>query len=179
MQSQKRIVDDIAKVAGGALGALGSLKQEIENLVKQRVDRFMADHDLVSREEFQEMITRDQLLEHATVHGEHLYGTPAAELERASSLGKHLILEIDLQGARQIREHEHEAIQFFVHPPSWEELERRLRDRATETESEIQTRLATARSEIAAAGEFEHQVTNDNLSECAEEIVRTVRGRDR
>lgn len=53
MQSQKRIFDDIAKVAGGALGALGSLKQEIENLVKQRVDRFMADHDLVSREEFE------------------------------------------------------------------------------------------------------------------------------
>ena len=136
-------------------------------------------YHFVSRERFEEMIAGNQLLEHATVHGEHLYGTPRAELERASSLGRHLILEIDLQGARQIRKHEPEAIQIFVHPPSWEELERRLRDRATETESEIQTRLATARSEIAAAGEFEHQVTNDNLSECAEEIVMTVRGRDR
>ena len=136
-------------------------------------------YHFVSRERFEEMIAGNQLLEHATVHGEHLYGTPTAELERASSLGKHLILEIDLQGARQIREYEPEAIQIFVHPPSWEELERRLRDRATETESEIQTRLVSARSEIAAAGEFEHQVTNDNLSECAEEIVMTVRGRDR
>jgi guanylate kinase len=136
-------------------------------------------YHFVSRDRFEEMISRNHLLEHAVVHGEHLYGTPKAELERASSLGKHLILEIDLQGARQIREHEPEAIQIFIHPPSWEELERRLRDRATETESEIQTRLATARSEIDAAGEFEHQVTNDNLSECAEEIVRTVRGRDK
>jgi guanylate kinase len=136
-------------------------------------------YHFVSRDRFEEMISGNHLLEHAIVHGEHRYGTPKAELERASSLGKHLILEIDLQGARQIREHEPEAIQIFVHPPSWEELERRLRDRATETESEIQTRLATARSELAAAGEFEYQVTNDNLSECAEEIVRTVRGRDK
>jgi len=136
-------------------------------------------YQFVSRDRFEELISANQLLEHATVHGQHFYGTPRSELERASSLGKHLILEIDLQGARQIRDHEPEAIQIFVHPPSWGELERRLRDRATETESEIQTRLATARSEIAAAGEFEHQVTNDNLSECAEEIVMTVRGRDR
>ena len=136
-------------------------------------------YQFVSRDRFEELISANQLLEHATVHGQHLYGTPRSELERASSLGKHLILEIDLQGARQVRDHEPEAILIFVHPPSWGELERRLRDRATETESEIQTRLATARSEIAAAGEFEHQVTNDNLSECAEEIVMTVRGRDR
>lgn len=136
-------------------------------------------YHFVDRGTFEEMIASDQLLEHATVHGEHLYGTPRSELVRAGAAGKHLILEIDLQGARQIRSHEPDAVQFFVHPPSWEELERRLRDRATETESQIQTRLSTARSELDAAGEFEYQVTNDSLAECAEEIVGTVRGRDK
>jgi len=136
-------------------------------------------YHFVSRDAFEQMISNDELLEYATVHGEHLYGTPRSELHRATEAGKHLILEIDLQGARQIREHEPHALEIFVHPPSWEELERRLRERATETESEIQTRLTTARSELDAAGEFEFQVTNDNLAKCADEIVRTARGRDK
>jgi len=134
-------------------------------------------YHFVSREHFESLIASDSLLEHAVVHGNHLYGTPRSELERAKSAGKHLILEIDLQGARQIRESEPQALEIFVHPPSWEELERRLRDRATETESEIQTRLSTARSELDAAGEFEFQVTNDNLANCASEVVEIVRGR--
>ena len=135
-------------------------------------------YHFVSRDEFQQMIMADELLEFATVHGEHLYGTPRSELVRANEDSKNLILEIDLQGARQIREHAPHALSFFVHPPSWDELERRLRERATETESEIQTRLGTARSELDAAGEFDYQVTNDNLARCAQEIVETVRGRE-
>lgn len=134
-------------------------------------------YHFVSRQAFEQMISTGELLEYATVHGDHLYGTPRSELRRATNANQHLILEIDLQGARQIREHVPDALEIFVHPPSWEELERRLRERATETELEIQTRLGTARSEIDAAGEFEYQVTNDNLASCADEIVRIVRGR--
>ncbi|MDG2244514.1 MAG: accessory factor UbiK family protein [Rhodospirillaceae bacterium] len=81
MQSQKRIFDDIAKVAGGALGALGSLKQEIENLVKQRVDRFMADHDLVSREEFEAV---KAMASEARAEQERI-ATRLAELEKEQS----------------------------------------------------------------------------------------------
>ncbi len=136
-------------------------------------------YHFVTLDRFEQMIAQDELLEHAQVHGLHLYGTPKSELERAKDAGKHLVLEIDLQGARQVRSHEPDAIEIFVHPPSWEELERRLRERATETESEIQTRLGTARSELQAAGEFRHQVTNDNLTKCAAEIVETVRERNK
>ena len=136
-------------------------------------------YHFVTRERFEQMIEDDELLEYAQVHGNHLYGTPKSELRRASETGKHLVLEIDLQGARQVRSHQEDAIEIFVQPPSWQELERRLRERATETESEIQTRLETARSEIEAAGEFEHQVTNDNLTECAARIVETVKERSK
>ena len=136
-------------------------------------------YHFVTRDRFEQMIAHDELLEHAQVHGHNLYGTPKSELDRARDLGKHLVLEIDLQGARQIRLHQPDAIEIFVHPPSWDELERRLRERATETESEIQTRLGSARSELDAAGEFRHQVTNDNLTECAAEIVETVRERNK
>jgi len=98
-----------------------------------------------------------------------------AELDRAQNQGKHLLLEIDLQGARQVEVSLPAAISIFIQPPSWEELERRLRSRATETESEIQTRLTTARRELEAANEFDFQLVNEDLEFCAQEIIKIVK----
>lgn len=132
-------------------------------------------YHFVSQQEFLEAIENQELLEWAQVHNENYYGTLKSELVRAAQDGKHLLLEIDLQGARQIRESHPEAISIFIAPPSWEELESRLRNRGTETESEIQTRLTTARRELEAANEFDFQLVNDDLEFCAQEIVRIVK----
>jgi guanylate kinase len=118
------------------------------------------------------------MLEWAKVHGSNYYGTMRDDLERAGAENKHLLLEIDLQGARQVAQLMPSAMQIFIHPPSFEELERRLRSRATETESQIQTRLETARMELANAGEFQYQVINENLEQCALEILNLFRSHE-
>lgn len=132
-------------------------------------------YHFVSKEAFIAGIQAGDFLEWAQVHNENYYGTLKAELDRAHDLSKHLLLEIDLQGARQIEISHPEAIRIFIHPPSWEELEARLRNRGTETESEIQTRLTTARRELEAANEFDFQLVNDDLGFCAQEIVKIVK----
>jgi guanylate kinase len=136
-------------------------------------------YHFVTKNDFEEMISAGQLLEWAQVHGDHYYGTPRSELERAASEAKHLILEIDLQGARQVASKHEDQLQVFLLPPGWDELERRLRNRATETEEQIQTRLSTARQELAAAGEFRHQLVNDSVQGTAAEIVGLVREHER
>jgi guanylate kinase len=132
-------------------------------------------YHFVSKDTFQEMIHKGQFLEWAEVHGSAYYGTPRKELEQAIADGKHLVLEIDLQGARQIRGKVQDSMSVFILPPSPEELERRLRGRGTETESEIQTRLKTAQNELAAASEFDYQVINEDLDQTASEIVDLLR----
>lgn len=132
-------------------------------------------YHFVSKEQFQEMIHNGEFLEWAEVHGNAYYGTPRKELDRAVADGKHLVLEIDLQGARQIRGKVHDAISVFILPPSREELERRLRGRGTETEAQIQTRLKTAQDELAAASEFDYQIINEDLDQTASEIVELLR----
>ncbi len=102
-----------------------------------------------------------------------------SELSRAEAQNKHLLLEIDLQGARQVRKKMPQALMIFINPPSFEELERRLRSRGTETEEQIQTRLSTARTELAAAGEFDYQLTNLDLEACAREVVELVHRAER
>jgi guanylate kinase len=132
-------------------------------------------YHFVSKEEFEASIEAGNFLEWAQVHNENYYGTLKTELDRAHDLSKHLLLEIDLQGARQVEVSHPKAIRIFIHPPSWEELEARLRNRGTETESEIQTRLTTARRELEAANEFDFQLVNDDLEFCAQEIVKIVK----
>ncbi len=132
-------------------------------------------YHFVNKATFEDLIRTGQLLEWAQVHGEHYYGTPLAELDKAESLGRHLVLEIDLQGARQIRQKVSNTVSVFVLPPSIEELEDRLRGRGTETEDQIQTRLETARTELAAASEFDFQIVNDDLALAASTIVDLVR----
>ncbi len=131
-------------------------------------------YHFVTAEKFKDLIEKNQMLEWAQVHGKHFYGTPLSELARAEAEGKHLLLEIDLQGARQVKAQIPYALMIFINPPSFDELERRLRFRGTETEEQIQTRLTTARTELAAAGEFDYQLTNLDLEACAREVVELV-----
>lgn len=137
------------------------------------------DYHFVSREHFEDLIAQNQLLEYALVHGSNYYGTLLNELTRAEASDKHLLLEIDLQGARQVKDRIPEALTVFINPPSWEVLESRLRGRATETEEQIQTRLQTARTEIASAGEFDYQVVNQDLDLAVGEVVSLVRNFER
>ncbi len=125
----------------------------------------------VSDDDFDAMIERGDLLEWATVHGTHRYGTPRGPVELALASGHPAMLEIDLQGARQVRRTMPEALFVFLAPPSWEELERRLVGRGTETEAQRERRLATAKVELAAESEFDVTVVNHEVHAAADELV--------
>ena len=125
----------------------------------------------VSGDEFDRMIARGDLLEWAVVHGRNRYGTPRKPVEERLAAGKPALLEIDLQGARQVRETMPDAHFVFLAPPSFEELERRLLGRGTEGPEERERRLRTAREELAAAGEFDDVVVNDVVTRATDELV--------
>ncbi len=133
-------------------------------------ERDGVDYFFVSDTRFDEMIAAGELLEWAVVHGEHRYGTPRAALLRHIAAGIPCLLEIDLAGARQVREAMPDATFVFVEPPSWEELVRRLELRGTEDEDDRTRRLATARAELAAVDEFEHVVVNDDLDAAVDAV---------
>jgi guanylate kinase len=116
----------------------------------------------VSHSRFEEMVEAGDLAEWAEFAG-NFYGTPYFSVQKGISEGKWVILEIELEGARQIRNKFPEALRVFILPPSWEELERRLRGRRQDSESAISRRLLRAKEEIEAAGEFDFQVINDDL----------------
>jgi guanylate kinase len=130
----------------------------------------------VSDEEFDSMVAEDQLLEWATVHRRARYGTPRAPVVEALAAGRPALLEIDLQGARQVRSSMPGALFVFLKPPSWEELVRRLVGRGTETEEERERRLDTARGELAAETEFDVTVVNTEVHSAAEELVALMKG---
>ena len=132
----------------------------------------------VSDERFDEMIAGNELLEWAVVHGKHRYGTPRLPVEEAVAAGRTVILEVDLAGARQIRHSLPEAQQIFLLPPSWEELEHRLRGRGTESPEQIERRLVTARTEMEAQSEFDMIVRNDSVSRATDELLH-IMGLDR
>lgn len=115
-----------------------------------------------------------QFLETAVVHGRARYGTPRGPVEQALAEGKPALLEIDLQGARQIRQVMPEAFFVFLSPPSRTELERRLVGRGTESAEERRVRLATAEVEMAAVSEFDHVIVNDEVARAATELVSLV-----
>ena len=120
---------------------------------------------------FESMAEQGELLEWAVVHGRHRYGTPRAPVERFLAEGRPALLEIDLQGARQVRGTMPEARFVFLKPPSWEELVNRLVGRGTETEEERARRLETAVAELAAEEEFDVTVVNTDVHQAAEELV--------
>jgi guanylate kinase len=124
--------------------------------------------------EFDRLIQADALLEHATVHNKYRYGTPREPIERALSAGDTVLLEIDLQGARQVLEAEPSATLVFLLPPSWDELVQRLVGRGTEDAEERARRLRTARTELAAQNEFDYRVVNEDVASAAREVVELV-----
>ncbi len=159
------IVRRLVEKYGDAWVSVSATTREPREGEREGVDYFF-----VTDAEFDAMIADDALLEWATVHGEHRYGTPRAPVQRHLADGVPCILEIDLAGARQVRASMPDALFVFVEPPSWEELVRRLELRATEDADERARRLATARIEMAAAGEFEHVVVNDDLDTVVDEV---------
>lgn len=128
----------------------------------------------VGPEKFQQMVSAGDLLEWAVVHGRNSYGTPRQPVQDRLAAGVPTLLEIDLQGARQVRETMPEARFVFLAPPSWEELVRRLVGRGTEGEEERARRLETARIELAAADEFDHVIVNDDVQRSADELVEVM-----
>ncbi|MGN6575544.1 MAG: guanylate kinase [Nocardioides sp.] len=125
----------------------------------------------VSDEEFDALVANDQLLEWAVVHKAARYGTPRLPVEDALAQGRPALLEIDLQGARQVRTTMPEALFVFLKPPSWEELVRRLVGRGTEDEEERARRLQTALEELAAEPEFDVAIVNTEIHRASEELV--------
>lgn len=129
----------------------------------------------LSTKEFDRLIESGQMLEFAVVHGQHKYGTPRGPVEEALARGENVLLEIDIQGARQVKQAMPEANLVFIAPPSWQELVRRLESRATEDPEEQARRLETARAEMAAQHEFDHVVINEKVADCAEEVVNLIK----
>jgi guanylate kinase len=128
----------------------------------------------VEEAEFDRMVDDGELLEWAVVHGRHRYGTPRRAVDEALVEGRPALLEIDLQGARQVRETMPEALFVFLAPPSWEELVRRLVGRGTETLVERERRLETARIELAAEKEFDVTIVNAEVHQATDELVQCM-----
>ncbi|MGV8907852.1 MAG: guanylate kinase [Propionicimonas sp.] len=128
-------------------------------------------YHFVSDADFDQLIATDGLLEWAVVHGKERYGTPAAPVRAAVAAGRRVILEIDLQGARQVRSRIPDARLVFIAPPDESTLRQRLIGRGTETPEQMERRLRTAEAELAAADEFDHVVVNDDLGTTVAELV--------
>jgi len=167
-----------------AIGDLGTIEFSVSCTTRAprpgEVDG--SDYHFISREEFDRLVAEDAFAEHAEVHG-NCYGTLKSELLGRVQRGIDVLLDIDVQGAAQLRrlcesscEFRRACVFIFIMPPSFEELERRLRGRATETEESILRRLANAKGEMAHASEYDHIIVNDDLARAAAEFTALVRG---
>jgi guanylate kinase len=132
-------------------------------------------YHFISDAEFDALIAEGALLEWAVVHGEHRYGTPRAPVSQALEEGRPALLEIDLQGARQVKANCPDARFVFLAPPSWEELVRRLVGRGTESVRQRELRLQTAQAELTAQAEFDYVVVNREIDQAVEDLVTLVR----
>ena len=133
------------------------------------------DYHFLSEPDFRAMIEADEFVEWAEVHG-HLYGTSRKALQDAQEQGRFLILDVDVQGAMQVREHVADAVLVFVLPPSADALRERLRDRGTEGEDTLTRRLENARGELEKASEFDYVVVNEKLDQAIDDVGGIVRG---
>jgi guanylate kinase len=131
-------------------------------------------YHFVDEPTFDAMIAAGELLEWAVVHGRHRYGTPRRAVDEALLAGRPALLEIDLQGARQVRASGVEALFVFLAPPSWDEMVRRLVGRGTETAEERERRLDTARLELASQPEFDVTIVNDDVHRATDELVQCM-----
>lgn len=130
-------------------------------------------YNFISKEKFLYMIENDMLLEH-NVFVENYYGTPREPVENAVKEGKDIIIEVDVNGAAQIREKLPEAVSIFIMPPSFDELKRRLKGRGTESEELIEKRLNSALGEIKRAAEYDYIIVNDNITAAADNILSVI-----
>jgi guanylate kinase len=131
-------------------------------------------YHFIGAEEFERMRARGEFLETAEVHG-NLYGTSRRTVETETAAGFDVVLEIDWQGAAQIRKLEPEAVAIFILPPSIEALEKRLRGRAQDSTDVIAKRIAAARGEISHVGEFDYVIINEEFNRAAQELVSIIR----
>jgi guanylate kinase len=139
----------------------------------RRGEKAGADYLFVTEREFDAWVKGGRFLEWATVHGRR-YGTPKAAAEEILKRGRHAVLNIDVQGADAVRKSGFPCFLVFLLPPSWEELERRLRGRGTDPSEEIERRLADARKELARQDDFDLKVLNDDPRMAADEIARAL-----
>ena len=131
-------------------------------------------YHFITEAEFKRRIESGEFLEYAQVFGRHWYGTPRKQVEEARRQGLDLVLEIDVQGARQVKQELPEAIAVFIVPPSREDLERRLRSRGQDADEAIARRLERARQEIASSAEYDFVVVNDDLERASDELRAIV-----
>jgi guanylate kinase len=137
-------------------------------------ERDGVEYHFVDRQAFEALRAAGRLLEWAEVHG-NLYGTGREEIERARREGKDVLLDVDVQGAAQVRARIPDAVTVFILPPSYEVLERRLRGRGQDGEETIRRRLAAAGCEIGAFARYDYAIVNDELEACVEELKCIVR----
>ena len=131
------------------------------------------DYTFISREEFEKRINDGYYLEH-TVYSGNYYGTPKSEVEKRLNEGSCILMKIEVEGAGNIRRIMPDAVTVFLGPPSMEELERRLRNRGTETEESIRLRYEASKEELKCAPEYNYVVVNDVLEDCVEDIRKIV-----
>jgi guanylate kinase len=132
-------------------------------------------YDFVTEKQFEDMVARGEFLEYARVFGKHSYGTPKKWLEVSQAKGLDLVLEIDVQGAFQVKQKLPESVAIFILPPSRQELERRLRSRGMDSDEEIARRLAKARDEIVASEKiYDYCVVNDDVARAGSEAQAIV-----
>lgn len=131
------------------------------------------DYFFISRQEFERRVKNNEFLEHAEFAG-NCYGTPRAYVEKLLDSGMNVVLEIDVQGALQVMKSMPECVSVFILPPSFEELEHRLRGRGTETEEKVRERLETAKRELPYAPQYDYQIVNGGDIEAAYQSLRDV-----
>jgi guanylate kinase len=137
-------------------------------------EREGVDYHFLSDAEFDQRIADGEFVEWAEYSGNR-YGTLRSELQRRTAAGRPIVLEIEVQGARQVRETLPDAVQIFIRPPSEEALRARLIGRGTDDPEQVAARLRVAREELAAQGEFPHVICNDRLEDAIDELERLVR----
>jgi len=135
------------------------------------------EYSFVTHERFRKMISADMFLEYAEYVGNY-YGTPAGPVDEWLSSGKTVILDVEVQGAKQVMSKRPEAVTIFIVPPDMTELENRLRGRGTDTEEKLGARLRRAQQELLEKSHYKHVVVNDNVSRAAGEILKIIDRKD-
>jgi guanylate kinase len=154
-----------------ALSDLENLTYSVSCTTRQprEGERDGVDYHFVTARDFEDMVARGLFLEHAVVHGHH-YGTLLESVEQETEAGRDVLLEIDVQGARQVQAIVPERVLIFIAPPSMDALEKRLRQRRTESEDRIAVRLENAKKEIALSPEYDRIIVNDDLEQACGEL---------